>query len=81
MDAWSRRWTVDSWDTYLNRAQDESNLVALRDCTYSGRPLGSADFTRGLEKEADRPLTPQKRGPKRKPEPSAQQTFLSFDPF
>jgi hypothetical protein len=65
---------------YLEIAQDESDLISIRDCTYSG-PLGSLDFTRALEKEAHRVLTPQKRGPKKRPGPAPQQAALFVDPF
>lgn len=81
MDAWSQRWSTDTWHAYLQIAQDESDLIGIRDSTYSGRPLGSADFTRALEKEAHRPLTPQKRGPKKHPGPAPQQATLFVDPF
>ena len=81
MDLWGRRWSIDDWRAYLQAPQDESGLVAIRDSTYSGRPLGSAEFTRALEREADRPLTPQKRGPKRRPESGDEQAVFSFDSF
>lgn len=81
MDAWTRRWSSETWRTYLQIAQDESDLIAIRNSTYSGRPLGSADFTRALEKEAHRPLTPQKRGPKKQPGPAPQQATLFGNPF
>jgi hypothetical protein len=64
----------------LQATQDESSLLAIRDSTYSGRPLGSAEFTRTLEKEAHRPLTPQKRGPKKRTGPAHEQAIFSFDP-
>ena len=81
MDFWGRRWSTDHWRAYLQASQDESSLLAIRDGTYSGRPLGSAEFTRALEREARRPLTPQKRGPKRRPEPGQEQAIFSFDSF
>lgn len=81
MDFWRRRWSIDHWRAYLQASQDESALLAIRDSTYSGRPLGSAEFTRILEKEARRPLTPQKGGPKKQPGPGHDQATLSFDPF
>ena len=81
MDAWGQRWSTDTWHSYLQAAQDESNLIAIRDCTYSGRPLGAAEFTRELEKDAHRPLTPQKRGPKKQSGPPPQQATLFSDPF
>jgi putative transposase len=75
------RWSTDDWRTYLQATQDEASLVAIRDSTYSGRPLGSAEFSRALERETHRPLTPQKRGPKKQPEPGHEQAIFSFDSF
>jgi len=76
MEAWSRQWNTGSWHAYLEIAQDESDLTGIRDCTYSGRPLGSLDFTRALEKEAHRVPTPQKRGPKKQPGPALPSRML-----
>jgi hypothetical protein len=81
IDVWERRWSTDDWRTYLQAAQDEASLLAIRDSTYSGGPLGSAEFTRALERETHRPLTPQKRGPKKRPEPGHEQAIFSFDSF
>lgn len=80
MDFLGRRWSTDGGRAYLQATQDQSSLLAIRDSTYSGRPLGSAEFTRTLEKEAHRPLTPQKRGPKKRTEPGHEQAIFSFDP-
>ena len=80
MDAWEQRWSAGTWSTFLQFAQDESDLVGIRDCTYSGRPLGSADFIRGLEKEVHRPLTPQKRGLRSSPDPLSSRLVHSTIP-
>jgi hypothetical protein len=53
------------------------HLAAIRR-TYSGRPLGSQEFTRTLEKEIKRRLAPQKRGPKKKTDKSENQETFSF---
>jgi hypothetical protein len=42
-------------------------LAAIRRSTYSGRPLGSQEFTRMLEKEIKRHLAPQNADPRRGP--------------
>ena len=76
-----RRWTTDDWRAYSEATQDEGSLLAIRDITYSGRPLGSAEFTRALEKQTNRPLTPQKRRPKKRPEPANEQVLFPFDSF
>ena len=36
---------------------------------------------KGPEKQANRPLTPQKRGPKKRPELANEQVLFSFDSF
>ena len=78
MDLWRSRWSPDSWRAYLDAGECESKLAAIRRSTHTGRPLGSAEFTRGLEKEIKRRLVPQKPGPKRGPEPGESQGTLSF---
>ena len=78
--AWGCRWSPNEWRTYLQINQDESGQRAIRDCTYSGRPLGSPEFTRMLETQAHRSLTRQKPGPKKRSEPGQEQAVLSFDP-
>ena len=55
----------------------ENRFGGVRDSTYS-RPLGSAELTRTLEKEAHQPLTPQKRGPRKRPGPGHEQAILSI---
>jgi putative transposase len=81
MDAWRNRWSSDRWRTYLQATQHESSRRAIRDSTFSGRPLGSAEFTRALEKQENRPLTRQKPGPKKRSEAVTGQAILSFDSF
>src|SRR6201996_6900947 len=80
MDAWGRRWSSGDWHAYLQATQYESSLGAIRDSTYSGRPLGSPEFIRALERQAQRPLTRRKPGPKKRSESDQQQTIFSFDP-
>ena len=52
--------------------------AALRAVTSRARPLGSQEFTRVLEKETKRRLTPQKRGPRKKADSSENQGTFSF---
>jgi hypothetical protein len=63
------------------RVQSESSRKAIRDSTFSGRPLGSAEFTRALERQEHRSLIRQKPGPKKRSEPGQEQAIFSFDPF
>jgi hypothetical protein len=69
------------WHAYLQATQHQSSLRAIRDSTYSGRPLGSPEFIRALERQAHRPFTRRKPGPKKRSESDQQQAIFSFDPF
>jgi len=44
-------------------------------------PRGSAEFTRALEGQEQRPSTRQKPGPKKRSESGQEQAIFSFDPF
>ena len=80
-DAWELRWSSGRWRAYLQATQHEASRKAIRDSTYSGRPLGSPEFTRALERQEHRPLTRQKPGPKKRSVADEQQAMLSFDPL
>jgi hypothetical protein len=75
---WRGRWSAVTWRAYLDAGVTESQLAAIRRSTYSGRPLGSQEFTCTLEKEIKRRLAPQKRGPKKKADKSENQETFSF---
>jgi putative transposase len=78
MHLWRGRWSAVTWRAYLDAGVAESQLTAIRRSTYSGRPLGSQEFTRTLEKETKRRLEPQKRGPRSKADRSENQETFSF---
>jgi putative transposase len=62
MNLWSKRWSAASWREYLAGGKTEAELNAIRQCTHSGRPLGTAEFVRSLEQATFRCLVPQKGG-------------------
>jgi len=62
MEAWNRRWSMESWKQYLRTAATESELDAIRQHTHTGRPLGGQEFVRDLEVTLQRRLVPQKGG-------------------
>lgn len=53
---------VDDWPAFLNR--DQGSLSQIRKHTQTGRPLGSEQFIKSIEKLTGRGLRPKKRGPK-----------------
>jgi hypothetical protein len=66
MEMWKRRWSAATWRQYLQEGESESELRALRRSTYTGRPLGSAEFIARLEQVTHRRLSAQKGGRPRK---------------
>jgi putative transposase len=62
MELWNGRWDATSWTGFLAAGQSESEKKAMRDCTHTGRPLGTDEFIHELEVAAKRPLAPRKGG-------------------
>jgi putative transposase len=65
---------VGSFAAFLGTAFDQdAAFAALRRSETTGRPIGSQDWIRRLERDLARPLAPRKRGPKpREPARTAQ---------
>lgn len=78
MKLWRARWTATSWREYLTEGESHARLTALRRCTYSGRPLGAADFVAGLERSTLRLLAPRKGGRPKKSITDPRQNGLAF---
>ena len=76
---WRARWDSSSWRKYLEEKDSEEELVALRQCTHTGRPLGTAEFIQAMEETTQRCLTPRKRGRRSRTE-GDKQGALVFDP-
>jgi REP-associated tyrosine transposase len=56
-DWWQARWTVQEWkQTLRNLADQEQQLRAIREATYTGRPLGSKEFVAALGEKLGRDL-------------------------
>lgn len=80
MELWQARWSVSEWRTFLATGEAESELTAIRKCTYTGRPLGTSEFIRSLERETNRSLIAQKRGRPRKVAADERQSAMVFTP-
>jgi hypothetical protein len=76
---WQTLWPEGTWRDYLRAGERESDLLAIRRWTYTGRPLGTAEFIKELEKKTRRRLALRKGGHPRKPTGDAQQGELTFD--
>ena len=53
-------------------------MAAIRRCTYTGRPLGTAEFIKELEQKTRRRLALQKGGRPRKLTEDTRQGELTF---
>jgi putative transposase len=78
MELWQTRWTVAQWREYLDVAESPADLTALRQCTHTGRPLGTPDFVAALEESTSRPLAPRKGGRPKKSPTDSRQSGLAF---
>jgi putative transposase len=56
LEMWRNRWTASAWRDYLGMGEMESTLAVIRQRTHTGRPLGSAEFIHGLERDTRRRL-------------------------
>ena len=55
-----------NWERFLLQSTDGETAVLIKQHDRTGRPVGSKNFLEKLERILDRPLFPQKRGPKPK---------------
>ncbi len=66
-ERWQKRWTVAAWREHLAAGESATDVRSLRQCTHTGRPLGTAEFVAQLEQTTSRPLAPRKGGRPKKP--------------
>ena len=78
IEPWQKRWTPAEWIEYLAARESQSETTALRQCTHTGRPLGTTEFVIALEQLTSRRLAPQKGGRPRKPVADSRQSGFSF---
>jgi putative transposase len=79
MEIWRRHWSGATWREFLNAGETESELTAIRQCTHTGRPLGTSEFVKTLEKTTLRQLAPRKGGRPAQPGADQRQEALEFD--
>ena len=78
MGRWRQRWTVEQWRNFLVETESAPDVSALRQATYTGRPLGSPEFVAALEHFTSRLLAPARGGrPKKSPPDRHQLSFTS----
>jgi putative transposase len=80
MESWRKVWSCKSWKEFLSVGQTNSQLAAIRQCTHTGRPLGSAEFIEQLERATSRQLAPRKGGRPAKTKINSNQGSIIFDP-
>jgi hypothetical protein len=78
MDSWRKRWTETEWVQYLADGGTHADVAGLRQCTHTGRPLGTSDFVAELEKSTLRLLAPRKGGRPKQPVSDSRQLGLTI---
>jgi hypothetical protein len=78
MDWWRKRWTAAEWSEYVAAGECQIDLSALRQCTHTGRPLGTSGFVAGLEQMTLRPLAARKGGRPKKPATDSREDGFAF---
>ena len=78
MESWQKRWTVTQWSAYLAARESPAEVRALRQCTHTGRPLGTSEFVAALEQTTSRRLAARKGGRPKKPTADPRQDSLAF---
>ncbi len=79
MDLWQAHWNASAWREYLVAEDAPADVDAIRQCTHTGRPLGSPEFVEELEKATGRCLIAQKGGRPAKGVADTAQQALVFD--
>ena len=80
MDEWKGRWDFSHWREYLAAGETEPERMAVRQCTHTGRPLGSEEFVHELEAATKRTLAPRKGGRPSNAVKEDRQSKLLFEP-
>jgi putative transposase len=53
MEMRDKRWNSETWREYLAAGEKEPEIAAIRQCTHSGRPLGSKEFVQSVRPDID----------------------------
>ena len=56
LEPWQDHWSASSWRAYLAAGETQSELAAIRHCTYTGRLLGTEEFVK--QNGEEHPKTP-----------------------
>jgi hypothetical protein len=78
MEPWRNRWNVSEWREYLAAGESEADLATLRQCTHTGRPLGSLEFIEALENPRTATSLRKREVVPRSPSPMAGSTRFPF---
>ena len=79
MDRWRQAWTASRWKEFLAVGETEEQLQGLRQCTHTGRPLGSEAFIQTLEQSTQRMLAPRRGGRPARDSIDDKQRLITFD--
>src|SRR4051812_6564748 len=76
LDPWRMVWNQEQWAEFLQCGETETDHMAIRRSTHTGRPLGSAEFVDRLERTMERKLRPERAGRRAKPREAREEATL-----
>lgn len=79
MELWRKEWDATTWRMYLADPAAAEEADAIRQSTHTGRPLGTPEFVKSLEKAMDRILSPMKGGRPARQTKDPNQGTLGFE--
>ena len=79
MEEWTAQWNASTWSEYLRAGATESEIETFRQCTHTGRPLGTEEFVDELEQRTKRRLAPRKGGRPAKQQEDTRQGVFTFE--
>ncbi len=79
MNFWQQNWNHSAWREFLRAPDAAADNEAIRQCTHTGRPLGTSEFVEALEKIMERSLAPKKGGRPEKSVVDRKQSKLDFE--
>lgn len=78
LEWWRENWGSGNWSETLRGDETGSAVNEIRRATYTGRPLGGAEFIAGLERQLGRRLARQRGGRPKKAAEDARQLRLGL---
>ncbi len=79
LSLWRQAWSPAAWRDYIRTGVSGEEVEEIRRSTHTGRPMGTPEFVRGLERMLQRRLAPERGGRPARQDPDPRQGLLAFE--